>query len=101
PRMTTSLEAAMCDVSRACSFPAPQRQPTIFDLCLAAAREVAWLIAAIAAELRIRGDIQQAAAMDDRMLKDIGLGRCEIEYRVRYGPSWMRRREADGWGFYS
>jgi uncharacterized protein YjiS (DUF1127 family) len=23
--------------------------------------------------------------MDDRMLKDIGLGRCEIEYRVRYG----------------
>jgi uncharacterized protein YjiS (DUF1127 family) len=23
--------------------------------------------------------------MDDRMLKDIGLGRCEIEYHVRYG----------------
>jgi uncharacterized protein YjiS (DUF1127 family) len=75
----------MCDVSLVRSFPARQRQPTIFDLCLGAARDVAWLIAAIAAELRVRGDMRQAEAMDDRMLKDIGLGRCEIEYRVRYG----------------
>jgi uncharacterized protein YjiS (DUF1127 family) len=75
----------MCDVSLVRSFPAQQSQPTIFDLCLAAARGVAWLIAAIAAELRTRGDMRQVGAMDDRMLKDIGLGRCEIEYRVRYG----------------
>jgi uncharacterized protein YjiS (DUF1127 family) len=83
--MTAPLEAAMHDVSRARSCPARPRQPTIFGLGLAAARELAWLIAAIAAELRIRGDMRQASAMDDRMLKDIGLGRCEIEYRVRYG----------------
>jgi uncharacterized protein YjiS (DUF1127 family) len=75
----------MCDVSLVRSFPAQQRQPTISDLRLAAVRGVAWLIAAIAAELRTRGDMRQIEAMDDRMLKDIGLGRCEIEYRVRYG----------------
>src|SRR5262249_44029411 len=51
----------------------------------AAARDLAWLIAAIAAQLRIRRAIRKLAAKDDRMFKDIGMGRCEIEYRVRYG----------------
>jgi uncharacterized protein YjiS (DUF1127 family) len=80
-----SLEPAMCDVSSARSRPPRQRQWTIFDLCLAAACDLAWLITAIANELRIRRDIRQLAAADDRMLKDFGLGRCEIEYSVRYG----------------
>lgn len=62
-----------------------QRQWTMFDLCLAAARDLAWLIAAIAHELRTRRDIRRLAAMDDRILKDFGLGRSEIEYRVRHG----------------
>ena len=53
----------------------------------AAARGLGWLIAAITDELRIRRDMRQLAAMDDHMLKDIGLSRCEIEFlrAVRQG----------------
>ena len=61
-------------------------QATILDACLAAAeRGLAWLIAAIAHELRIRRDLRQLAAMDDHMLKDIGLSRGDIEHCVRCG----------------
>jgi uncharacterized protein YjiS (DUF1127 family) len=82
----------MYDVSIARSRPSGERQRTIFYFCLAAARDLAWLIAAIGDELRVRRDIRRLAAMDDRMLKDIGLGRCEIEYRVEVS-------EAAGRGF--
>ena len=76
----------MHDVS-AVRPPTPRRrQATIWDAWLrAAARGLSWLIAATGREWRIRRDLRRLAAMDDRMLKDIGLGRCEVEYRVRYG----------------
>lgn len=51
----------------------------------AAARRLAWLVAAIAHELRLRRGMRQLEAMDDHMLKDIGLRRGEIEYSVRHG----------------
>jgi uncharacterized protein YjiS (DUF1127 family) len=76
----------MFDVSPVRSHIAQSRQATIFDaLFAAAARGFAWVIAAIANELRVRRDMRQLTAMDDHMLKDIGLCRCEIDYRVRYG----------------
>ena len=76
----------MSDVSTMRSHASGQRQATIFDDCLtAAARGLAWLIAGVANELRIRRDMRQLAAMGDCMLKDIGLRRSEIEYCVRYG----------------
>ena len=40
---------------------------------------------AIAQELRIRRDMRHLMAMDDHMLKDIGLRRAEIGSTVRYG----------------
>jgi uncharacterized protein YjiS (DUF1127 family) len=80
------MEAAMHDVSTVRSHAPLQRQATTFDAFLAAVvRGMAWVIAAIADELRIRRDLRQLAGMDDHMLKDIGLRRSEIEYCVRYG----------------
>jgi uncharacterized protein YjiS (DUF1127 family) len=80
------METAMYDGSIIRSGAPGQRQATIFDDCLAAAA-AAWRgwVAAIAHELRIRRDMRQLAAMDDHMLKDIGLCRCEIESCARYG----------------
>jgi uncharacterized protein YjiS (DUF1127 family) len=76
----------MYDVSTVRSHAPRQRPATGFDILLAAAaRGLARLIAAIGHELRMRRDMRQLAAMDDHMLKDIGLCRCEIEYCVRYG----------------
>jgi uncharacterized protein YjiS (DUF1127 family) len=48
------------------------------------ARFVAWIAVAIADELRIRRDMQ-LRAMDEPMLKDIGLTRADIGTAVRYG----------------
>jgi uncharacterized protein YjiS (DUF1127 family) len=80
------MEAAMYDAPTVRSYATRPRRAMIFNACLAtAARCLAWLIAAIADELRARRDMRQLAAMDDHMLKDIGLHRCQIEHRVRYG----------------
>jgi uncharacterized protein YjiS (DUF1127 family) len=49
------------------------------------ARVVARIAAAIADELRIRRGMRQLRAMDDCMLKDIGLTRADIGTAVRYG----------------
>jgi uncharacterized protein YjiS (DUF1127 family) len=76
----------MDDVSTVRSHAPRQRPATIFEgLLAAAARGLARLIAAIAHELRMRRDMRQLAAMDDYMLKDIGLHRSQIEHCVRYG----------------
>jgi uncharacterized protein YjiS (DUF1127 family) len=49
------------------------------------ARFVAWIAVAIADELRIRRDMRQLRALDESMLKDIGLTRADIGTAVRYG----------------
>ena len=48
-------------------------------------RIVARITVAIAEELRIRRDMRQLMAMDDHMLRDIGLTRADISSAVRYG----------------
>ena len=48
-----------------------------------------WLVAA-ARWRRVRRAIQEVARLDDRMLKDIGIHRSEIERAVRWGRSeWL------------
>jgi uncharacterized protein YjiS (DUF1127 family) len=84
----SSMEAAMFEVSTVRSHGLRQRRANLVDALLAAAaRGLAWLIAALVNELRVRRDMRQLAAMDDHMLKDIGLHRCEIEDCVRHGRS--------------
>jgi uncharacterized protein YjiS (DUF1127 family) len=48
-------------------------------------RYAAWIAAAIVDERRIRRDMRELRAMDDAMLKDIGLTRADIGTAVRYG----------------
>jgi uncharacterized protein YjiS (DUF1127 family) len=48
-------------------------------------RVAARIAAAITNELRIRRDMTQLRAMDDDMLKDIGLTRADIGTALRYG----------------
>jgi uncharacterized protein YjiS (DUF1127 family) len=83
-----SMEAAMFEDSTIGSHVLRHRPATIIDALLAAAiHALAWLIGVIANELRMRRDMRQLAAMDDHMLKDIGLHRCEIGACVRHGRS--------------
>ncbi len=49
------------------------------------ARFVAWIAVAIADELRIQRDMRQLRAMEESMLRDIGLTRADIGTTVRYG----------------
>jgi len=60
-----------------------------------AARISAWLESLMAPALRhVRSWVDRARqrraleAVDDWILKDIGISRCEIEYVVRRGLSW-------------
>jgi uncharacterized protein YjiS (DUF1127 family) len=47
----------------------------------------------LAAERRKRNAIRALEQLDDRMLKDIGVRRCEIEFAVRNGlPTRVNRR---------
>ena len=54
-------------------------------LAALAARLLARIAGAVADELRLRRDMRELMAMDDDMLKDIGLTRADIGSAVRYG----------------
>jgi uncharacterized protein YjiS (DUF1127 family) len=70
------------EVAASRPFGAPVARPPLAGV-------VTWTVgriaAAIANELRIRRDMRQLMAMDDHMLKDIGLTRADIGAAVRYG----------------
>ena len=50
-----------------------------------ARRALARLLAALVHEFRIQRDMRALIAMDDHMLKDIGISRSEIGSAVRFG----------------
>jgi len=52
---------------------------------------VRWLAAGLAKELAARRAMRSLASLDDRMLRDIGLERCQIDHAVRQGRQAARR----------
>jgi uncharacterized protein YjiS (DUF1127 family) len=46
---------------------------------------VADLVAALGRKYRARRAVHELMALDDRMLRDVGLGRAEIEHAVQSG----------------
>ena len=51
------------------------------------------LVLAIKSEMQVRRDIAELACLDDRMLRDIGVNRSEIESVVRRSTPFTGRRE--------
>ena len=54
----------------------------------ALARVMKQAIARIASRRRLRRHLDELRGLDDRMLRDIGLRRCDIEDAVRYGRAF-------------
>jgi uncharacterized protein YjiS (DUF1127 family) len=60
----------------------------------ALAKSMGRWIARIRKERRIRRGIEEMMALDDRMLRDIGVSRSDVEYVARYGR-WPWRMDDD------
>jgi uncharacterized protein YjiS (DUF1127 family) len=52
-------------------------------------------VAGIKNERRVRGAVNELAALDDRMLADIGLTRDDVTYAARHGRLPVRMLEGD------
>ena len=59
----------------------------------ALARPVKQGIAWIGFRRRLRRGIRELMALDDHMLRDIGISRNEVEYAVRYGRAFARYKD--------
>jgi uncharacterized protein YjiS (DUF1127 family) len=60
----------------------------------ALARPIKHWIAWIGSRRRLRRDVKELMALDDRILRDIGLNRSDVEHAARYGRAFDRLQ---GW----
>jgi uncharacterized protein YjiS (DUF1127 family) len=67
-----------------------QRPHSLSGSLMAAAR---WLAAGLAKELAARRAMRSLASLDDRMLRDIGLERGQIDHAVRQGRQAAKRMD--------
>jgi uncharacterized protein YjiS (DUF1127 family) len=54
-------------------------------------------LAWIGSQRRLRRDIKELMALDDRILRDIGLSRCDVEHGARCGRMCDHPRDRLGW----
>jgi uncharacterized protein YjiS (DUF1127 family) len=71
--------------------PAERRLNALLGSLMSAPRRIA---AALARELAVRRGMQSLASLDDRLLRDIGLERGQIDYAVRHGRQVRRMDDA-------
>ena len=71
--------------------PAEKRLNSLLGRLISAPRRIA---AALAQELAVRRGMQSLASLDDRLLRDIGLERGQIDYAVRHGRQVRRMDDA-------
>jgi uncharacterized protein YjiS (DUF1127 family) len=79
--------AALAPLAGRSQVGAPRPQSLVGNL-LAGAR---WLAVGLAKELAARRAMRSLASLDDRMLRDIGLERGQIDHAVRQGREAARR----------
>jgi len=59
----------------------------------ALARPIKQGIARIAARRELRRAVKELMALDDRILRDIGLRRSDVEFAARFGRSFERYKD--------
>lgn len=57
------------------------------------ARSIREGIAWIDSRRRLRRDVKELRALDDHILRDIGLRRSDVEYATRYGREFERYKD--------
>ena len=70
--------------------PAEKRLNSLLGRLISAPRRI---VAALAQELAVRRGMQSLASLDDRLLRDIGLERGQIDFAVRHGRQAIRRMD--------
>jgi uncharacterized protein YjiS (DUF1127 family) len=63
----------------------------------ALARPIKQGIAWIASRRRLRRDVKELMALDDRILRDIGLSRSDVECAARYGRAFEHYKDRLYW----